>query len=224
MIADVAELQREPGRGISPALEIRFHFVDSSKAIFVQRSSERVDYLERHIYGSNLFGRSRIVVADDYSKSVFVCSEINRVDLIFFDSPKFGSIPADYSDLVELTESEFGRHVPVDEPGRLELRDQQRNVGDLLVSFLHLRMRGGAHVYLMNETLVKLPAENQLLMQRMLSKRTYPIRLAEGGQGFLNLQNLIGYTVYPGVREIPSDSWIAEPKTAATSHVIYETS
>ena len=31
---------------------------------------------------------------------------------------------------------------------------------------------------------------------------------------YLNLQNLIGYTVYPGAAEIPADSWIAQPKRA----------
>jgi len=27
----------------------------------------------------------------------------------------------------------------------------------------------------------------------------------------LNLANLAGYTVYPGVAQIPADSWLAEP-------------
>ena len=67
-------------------------------------------------------------------------------------------------------------------------------------------------MYLMNEIVVKLPAENQSFMQRLLSKEAYSIRLREGGQGVLNLQNLIGYTVYPGVPEVPADSWMAQPK------------
>jgi hypothetical protein len=37
------------------------------------------------------------------------------------------------------------------------------------------------------------------------------MRLAGGGISVVNLSNLAGYTVYPGVAEIPSDSWIAEP-------------
>jgi hypothetical protein len=81
-----------------------------------------------------------------------------------------------------------------------------------MVSFLHLRMKGGRHVYLMREALVKLPAESQSFMQRLLSKGTYGIRLREGGYGLLNLQNLIGYTVYPGVPELPADTWMAQPK------------
>jgi hypothetical protein len=158
-----------------------------------------------------LFRQSRIVVADDYSKSVFVCSEINRIDFVS-DCLGFSRIPPDHADLVELTEAEFNRHVPLDQPDRLERRKKRRQVGDLLVSFLRLRMRGGSKIYLMNETVIKLPIESQSFMQRLLSKGIYSIRLPEGGKGLLNLQNLIGYTVYPGVPELPADAWIAERK------------
>jgi hypothetical protein len=75
-------------------------------------------------------------------------------------------------------------------------------------------MSGGSHVYLMNEALLKLPIENHSFMQRLLSKEAYVIRLAEGGQGVLNLQNLIGYTVFPGVPEVPADTWMAQPPAA----------
>jgi len=81
-----------------------------------------------------------------------------------------------------------------------------------LVSFLRLRMRGGIHVYVMNEAVIKLPVESQSFMGRLLSKGLYGIRLREGGFGLLNLQNLIGYTVYPGVPEVPADTWMAERK------------
>lgn len=73
-------------------------------------------------------------MADDYSKSVFVCSQINRVDFVF-NGTNFDRIPKDHSDLVELTELQFREHVRLDEPNRLEKRDQPRRVGDLLVSF-----------------------------------------------------------------------------------------
>jgi hypothetical protein len=191
------------------ALEIRFHFVGGSRQIFTQTNAEAANGILRRINPSHLFSQSRIVVADDYSKSVFVCSQINRVDMVF-DDPGFSEIPYDHADLVELTEAEFNKHVPLNEPARLERREQRREEGDLLVSFLHLRMMGGSDVYLMNETVVKLPIENHSFMQRLLSKGVYSIRLAEGGQGILNLQNLIGYTVYPGVPEIPEDTWMVQ--------------
>src|SRR6266536_2827739 len=127
-------------------------------------------------------------------------------------NPGFSRIPVDYADLVELTEAEFHQCVPTNAPTLVQRRDRHLKVGDLMVSFLRLRMMGGSDVYLMREALVKLPAENQSFMQRFLSKGTYGIRLREGGYGLLNLQNLLGYTVYPGVPELPADTWMARPK------------
>jgi len=199
------------GANTRAALEIRFHFVDGSKETFIQSDAEGANAIRYQNNLSSLFHQSRFVVADDYSKSVFVCSEINRIDFVS-DCSGFSRIPSDHADLVELTEAEFNRHVPLDEPDRLERRQQHRQVGDLLVSYLLLRMRGGSHVYVMNEAVIKLPIESQSFMQRLLSKGLYGIRLRGGGYGILNLQNLIGYTVYPGVPEVPTDTWIVERK------------
>jgi hypothetical protein len=197
--------------GNRSALEIRFHFADGSAETFLQNDPEAAKATLHHINLSNLLSQSRIVVADEYSKSVFVCSEINRIDFLC-DCPDFSRIPPDHAELVEITEAEFNRHVPLGEPDRLERREQRRQVGDLLVSYLHLRIRGGSHVYLMNEAVVKLQVDSQSFMRRLLSKGLYSIRLREGGHGLLNLQNLIGYTVYPGVPEVPGDTWMAQSK------------
>jgi hypothetical protein len=194
-----------------PALQVRFQFVDGSDAVFVQSDTKAAENILRRINPAHLFSQSRIVLADDYSKSVFVCSHMNRVDFIF-DGDGFSHIPWDHADIVELTENEFRKHVPANDPSRLQKRARPQRVGDLLVSFLNLRMRGGGHVYLMNEILVKLPAESQSYMQRLLSKGTLGIRLAGGGHSVLNLANLIGYTVYPGVVEVPEDTWMAQPR------------
>lgn len=194
---------------IRPALEIRIHFTDGSHETFVQPNVDMAESILQQINPSHLFTQSRIVVADDYSKSVFVCAHINRIDFAH-DGDGFSHIPDDHADLVELTEAEFHRHVPLNNPSRLEKRAQHRRVGDLQVSFHNLRMRGGSHVYLMKETLVKLPAESQSYMQRWLSKGALAVRLPGGGQSYLNLANLIGYSVYPGVPEIPSDAWMAQ--------------
>jgi len=192
----------------APPLEIRFQFVDGSVANFFQSDPEIAENIWSRINVAHLFTRPRIVVADDYSKSVFLASQINRIDFVF-EGSDFSKIPNDHAELVELSEEDFRERVPLDDLARLERRVQPRRVGDLLVSFVHLRMRGGSHVYLMNETLIKLPVDNHSFMHRLLSGGSYSIRLQGGGQGFLNLSNLLGYTVYPGVPEIPSDSWMA---------------
>jgi len=192
-----------------PVLEIRLQFVDGSDETFIQHDANAAQKILERINPALLFSQTRIVVADDYSKSVFVCSQINRIDFLF-RGDGFSHIPWDHADIVELTEEEFRKHVPSNDPSRLPKREQPRRVGDLLVSFLNLRMRGGSRIYLMNEILVKLPSENHSYMQRLLSKGTLGIRLAGGGHGVLNLANLIGYTVYPGVAEVPHDTWIAQ--------------
>src|SRR5258707_14369766 len=96
-----------------PALEIRFHFVDGSKETFIPANSEAAEAIRDRFNLANVFHQSRIVVTHDYSKSVFVSSQFNRVDLVC-NSSGFGGIPPDHSDLVELTESEFHKHVPLD--------------------------------------------------------------------------------------------------------------
>jgi hypothetical protein len=210
---NVIEMNTRPAKRAStrPALEIRFCFVDGSKETFFQNDADAAEEIRHKINFSSLFHQPRIVVADDYSKSVFVSSEINRIDFVS-DCTGFCRIPSDHADLVELTKAEFNRHVPLGEPNLLERRDKRRQVGDLLVSFLRLRMRGGIQAYVMNEAVIKLPVESQSFMARLLSKGLYGIRLREGGFGLLNLQNLIGYTVYPGVPEVPADTWMAERK------------
>jgi hypothetical protein len=194
-----------------PALEIRIHFTDGSTETFVQPEVEMAENILRQITPAHLFAQSRIILADDYSKSVFVCSEINRIDFVY-DGDGFLYLPDDHADLVEITGEVFDQHVPVNDPSRLDKRVQYRQVGDLFVSFHNLKMRGGSRVYLVEEKLVKLPAESQSYMQRYLSKGGLAVRLPGGGQSILNLANLMGYSVYPGVPEIPSDSWMAQPK------------
>lgn len=195
----------------APALEIRIHFTDGSTETFVQPEVEMAENILRQITPAHLFAPSRIVVADDYSKSAFVCSEINRVDFVY-DGDGFSYLPYDHADLVEITGEVFNQHVPVNDPSRMDKRVQYRQVGDLFVSFHNLKMRGGSRVYLVEEKLVKLPAESQSYMQRYLSKGALAVRLPGGGLSVLNLANLMGYSVYPGVPEIPSDSWMAQSK------------
>jgi hypothetical protein len=208
-----ANLRTKQRTSLRPALEIRFQFVEGSQETYVQPDPGTATTILNGISPPLLFSHYRIVVADDYSKSVFVCSQLNRVDFVF-EGDGFAHIPEDHADMVELSEVEFNEQVNLDDPSGLQKRRQPRRVGELVVSFLRLRMRGGNQVYLMKEEVVKLPVDNQSYMHRLLSKSTLGFRLPGGGAGFLNLANLIGYSVYPGVVEAPVDTWIAEPKPA----------
>ena len=191
-------------------LTIRFHLTDGSVHSFVQTDSAAARKLWDGVDPARLFARPRIVIGSEHSKAVFVSAETIRVDFIQ-DSFQCWEFPGGYSDIVELSEEEFRKHARLDQPALMARRDQPTPVGDLLVSFIKLQMRGSHPLFVMVEVPVKLPAESQSFMQFMLSKGSVHMRLRGGGIGVLNLANLAGYTVYPGVAQIPADAWLAEP-------------
>jgi hypothetical protein len=197
-----------------PILKIQFHLTDGSVHSFVQTDDAVARKLWEEIDPVRLFARPRIVIGSEHSKAVFVSAEIIRVDF-FHDSFQCWEFPGGYSDIVELSEEEFRSHAHFGQPALMAKRQQQTPVGDLLVSFVKLQMRGGRPLFVMVEIPVKLPAESQSFMHFMLSKAAVHMRLRGGGIGVLNLANLAAYTVYPGVAQIPADAWLAEPTSSS---------
>ena len=193
-----------------PVLTIRFHLTDGSVHSFVQTDDEAARRLWEGVDPARLFARPRIVVGSEHSKAVFVSAETVRVDFLQ-DSFQCWDFPGGYSDIVELSEEEFRKHARLDQPAQMTKREQPTPIGDLLVSFVKLQMRGSRPLFVMIEIPVRLPAESQSFMQFMLSKAAVHMRLRGGGIGVLNLANLAAYTVYPGVAQIPADAWIVEP-------------
>src|SRR5438128_2589258 len=192
------------------ALTIRFHLTDGSIHSFVLTDDAAARKLWEGVDPARLFARPRIVAGSEHSKAVFVSAETVRVDFLH-ESFQCWESPGGYSDVVELSEEEFREHAHLDQPSQMTKREQPTPVGDLLVSFAQLQMRGGRPQFVMIEIPVKLRAESQTFMHFMLSKGSVHMRLRGGGIGVLNLANLAGYTVYPGVAQIPADSWLAEP-------------
>ncbi len=192
------------------ALTIRLHLTDGSVHSFVQTDDAAARKLWESVDPARLFARPRIVVGSEHSKAVFVSGETVRVDFLQ-DSIQCWEFPGGYFDIVELFEDEFRKHARLDQPSHRIKREQSTPVGDLLVSFVKLQMRGVHPLFVMVEVPVKLPAESQSFMQFMLSKASIHMRLRGGGIGVLNLANLAAYRVYPGVAQIPADAWLAEP-------------
>ena len=193
-----------------PPLTIRFHLTDGSVHSFTQTDAMINEKLWDAIEPSRLFAHQRIVIGSEHSKSVFVSAEIIRVDF-HHDSFQCWKFPAGYSDIVGLSEDEFRKHARLDQPALMARRESPTPPGDLLVSFARLHFRGGEPFFVMVEAAAKLPAESQSFMQFLLSKASVHMRLRGGGIGVVNLANLVGYAVYPGVAQIPADSWLAEP-------------
>ncbi len=201
---------KAPTASSSPAMIVRIHLEDGSIESFVQEDLTMARKLWESIDPIRLFTQPRVVIAGNHSKSVFVGSAIVRIDFVQQFCPCW-EFPAGYSDVVELPEADFRKHAHLDQPELMPKREQHTPTGDLLVSFLKLQFRNSPPLFLMIEFSVKLPAENQSFMRFLLSKTGFHMRLRGGGVGVVNLGQLIGYTVYPGVAQAPADSWTAEP-------------
>ncbi len=189
---------------------IHIHLTSGSVESFVQTDAAEAEKIWDSVEPARLFAIPRIVIGSENSKAVFVTAEIVRIDFIA-NSLQCWGFPGGYSDIVELSEHEFHKHAHLDHPALMPKRERPTPVGDLLVSFVKLQLRGGHALYAMVEAPVKLPAESQSFMQFMLSKTAVHMRLRGGGIGIVNLSNLAGYNVYPGVAQIPNDAWLAEP-------------
>lgn len=202
--------QESPTSAQKTALVIRVHLTDGSVDSFAQMDEVEAEKLWDKIEPSRLFSQPRLVLAGEHSKSVFVTAQIVRVDFVQAGNECW-DFPGGYADVVELSEEDFRRHAHLDQPESMAKRNEPTPVGDLLVSFLKLNLAGGKPLFLMVEVPVKLPAENHSFMHFMLSKSGLHMRLREGGIGVVNLANLLGYVVYPGVPQIPADTWLIEP-------------
>jgi hypothetical protein len=214
-VAMMVEANERKNMNSSPSttpsgLLLRIHLSDGTVESFVPTDKAKAQQICQDMELARLFSQQRLVIAGIHSKSVFVCSEVVRVDFVGFPHASW-PFPESYFDMVELSEKDFQKAARLDQPELMPKREQPTPVGDPLVSFLKLHFRNAVPVFLMVEFAVKLPAENQSFMRFLLSKTALPMRLVGGGVGAVNLAHLAGYTVYPGVAQIPGDSWLAEP-------------
>jgi hypothetical protein len=200
-------------------LGIRIHLTDGSVQSFTQTDDAASQKLWAEVDPMRIFTRARIVVSSEHSKAIFVTAEIVRVDF-HQESLNCWNFPGGYSDIVELSEEEFRQHTHLDEPALMPKREKGTSRGDLLVSFVRIQMRGSRPFFAMIELPAQLPAESQSYMQFMLSKAAVYMRLRGGGIGVLNLANLAGYTVYPGLPQVPADAWLAEPQQACAAGTV----
>jgi len=201
----------DPGpQTAKPEFIIRVHLTDGSIESFAATDQAEAARIWEEIEPARLFAKPRLVLAGEHSKSVFACSQILRLDYVQ-DSYECWKFLGGFSDVVELSEAEFTRRAHLGQPGLMAKRKSPTAVGDPLVSFLRLYLAGGKPIFLMTEFPVRLPAENNSFMQFLLSKGGFHMRLGGRGIGIINLSHLAGYTAYPGVAQIPGDSWLAEP-------------
>lgn len=210
-----AQLAANGAGTAAPAMIIRIHLENGAIQSFVQNDEATARKTWDAIDPVKVFTMPRVVITGDHSKVVFVGPSIVRMDFVQHFCPCW-QFPEGYSDIVELSEDDFRKNAHLDEPELMPKREQCTSVGDLLVSFLKLEFRSATPLYLMTEVSTKLPADSLSFMRFLLSKTGVHMRLRGGGIGVVNLAQLICYTAYPGVPQVPSDAWTAEPMLPKT--------
>src|SRR5882762_9726192 len=160
------------GASQKPGLVLRVHLTDGSIESFAHTDKAEANKLWERIDPAHLFAQPRLVLAGVHSKSVFVTAQIVRVDFVR-ESKQCWEFTGGYSDVVELSESEFRKNAHLGQPELMAKRTQHTPVGDMLVSFLKLQMAGGNSLFVMVEFPVKLPVENQSFMRFLLSKGSF---------------------------------------------------
>src|SRR5690242_8482325 len=121
----------------SSSMLIRVHLAGGAIESFTQNDPAKIRSMWQSVDPVRLFAQQRLVIAGDYSKAVFVCSEINRIDFVQDDCACW-EFPEGYSDVVELGEADFRKRARLDQPRRMARRDLSTPAGDLLVSFIKL--------------------------------------------------------------------------------------
>lgn len=193
-----------------PGVPLRIHLSDGSVESFMQPDQEKARQIWLSTEPARFFSQPRLVLAGTYSKAVFVCSEIVRLD--FLDPTcACWKFPDDCYDIVELSESEFANRAHLDRPELMRKREESTPVGDLVLSFVKLFFRNHPPIYVVFELSVKLRAESMAYMRFLLSKTGFQMRLVQGGVSLVNLAHLAGYAAFPGVAQVPADAWPAEP-------------
>src|SRR5262249_46214252 len=152
-----------------PTLLVRVHLLSGCIESFIQEDPGKAssDWLRMDPRG--LFARPRLVIAGTRSKTVFVCSETTRIDLIQ-EAPTWWQFPPGSTQLLELSESEFRQHTHRDQPELMPKGERATAKRDRSVSYLKLQFRGGSSIFLMAESSVALPAERHFFMNVLLSK------------------------------------------------------
>jgi hypothetical protein len=189
-------------------MEIRIHSESNSVATFFQDNPAVVSAIVKNIQSTKIFSGNILTIAGEYSLTSFATARVTRIDLVAQDLPLWKQ-PEDILDVVELSEEEFRKRSHLDEPSRLERRRTPKQTGQFALVFVALEMTGGTQIFLAAKIRVGLPAERLQRLRTLFSSTAVHFRARGGGTAFVNLKNLVRFTLNPGPDVTPSDAWPA---------------
>jgi hypothetical protein len=195
-------------RAAPSSLEIHVHSTDGHVSRFGQNDPEQVRGLLDQIQPGRIFGQRHLILAGGASMSIFPTGAVARIDLVmdcFPDWPFHHGI----LDVREITEEEFRqRYRPAEYPGTLPGAP-----GATVQVYGEIELANGERLFLEVQTQVepRLPVEQSLYFQQILSAHSLYARRHGGGAILLNPASIVRLTFYPGPPQTPPNAFCAVP-------------
>jgi hypothetical protein len=189
-------------------VEIHIHSNDGFVSAFLQNDPEAVRRLFDHVQPNKIFEQRQLVVASAHSMTVFPSASIARVDLVMDGYPDW-EFHFGVSSVQEITEEEFQqRYRPNRDPDQRLLPE-----GAAVTAFAEIELANGERLFTEIHTHVesRLPIEQSMFVQQILSAPSLYSRKLGGGAILLNPANIVRMTFYPGPPSTPPNALPAEP-------------
>ena len=189
-------------------VEIHIHSIDGHVSAFLQNDPEAVRRLFDHVQPNKIFEQRQLVVASAHSLTVFPCASIARVDLVMDGYPDW-EFHYGVSSVQEITEEEFRqRYQPSRDPDPRLLP-----AGAPVIAFGEIELANGERLFTEIHTHIeaRLPLEESIFLQQLLSAPSLYSRKLGGGAILLNPANIVRLTFYPGPPSTPPNALPAEP-------------
>src|SRR4051812_19500602 len=188
-------------------VEIHVHGVDGQVSRFVQAEAEAAQNLIEHIHPSKVFEQRHLMIASSHSFAMIACQAITRIDLVMDRAPEW-PFHHGITNSHEITAEEFRqRYRPENYDARL------LPAGAPVVVYGELELTSGAHVFVEVHTHAepRLPVEQAMFLQQLLSAPSLYTRRQGGGAVLLNPHHVVRVTFYPGPGSTPPNALWAEP-------------
>jgi hypothetical protein len=198
--------------GAAPSsLEIHVHSTDGLVSRFQQTDAEAARKLFGQFQPGRIFAQPHLIVAGGTSMSVFPTAAVARVDLVMDGFPEWPFYHG-VSDVQEITEEQFRERY---RPERYSA-GLARTPGAAMAVFGEIELANGERIFVEVQIQVepRLPVEQGLFIQQILSAHSLYARRRGGGAVVLNPANIVRLTFHPGPPETPPNALCATPLEA----------
>ena len=190
---------------IDTLLTIQVHLEDGQTVSFAQTHPQAVRTLIDHLQPTKLFTQHHIAIGGVHSLTAFPCARIVQVDFIAPNLPQWPHFHGVHT-LVEITEEQFRERYQPESYDRL-------TPGEVSIVYSEIELINGKRhfVEVTAELESRMPQEQNIFLQQLLSGGGLHITRSEVGLIVVNPIHIVRISLYPGRQALPPNAWVAEP-------------